>query len=137
IQTPFSEHNTPPPTLISEGSLIIEVTNADPLGSLPIPQPTGNRRKSLIKPTPYPGGAPVPQRIYIAHLKVVDGSGDLLFVLDNTFSRDKQTPVEVTGTIRKRNTPNTFTCHLTVEADSFAIDVPNGKKIDQKPNDLP
>ena len=135
ILTPFSEHNTPPPTLLAEGSLIIEVTNANM--QLPNPLQVGNRQLSLIRPTPYPNGAPVPQTIYIAHLKVVDGCGDLLYALDNTQSSDKATPVEVTATVRKPNTGDTFTCHLTVEGDSFAIDVPTGKTIDQKPGDPP
>jgi hypothetical protein len=117
-----------------DGSLIIEASTDK--SDWDSPQQMGtSRRKWLVTPRPYLGGPPVPQKIYIAHIKVVDGSGDILFPFDNSATIDKQTQIEVTATVIKNGTA--ATCHVTIEGNNFTMDAPNGKKINKKQNDLP
>jgi hypothetical protein len=62
----FNEHDTPPPVLVGEGSLTVETTH--PFGNS---VPMGVSRKRHYVPD-YIGYS-------IAHIKIVDGSGEMLY----------------------------------------------------------
>lgn len=72
VRSARNEHDTPPPVLVVQGSLIIEMDQPDfdqvaPGSST---QPKKHRRG------PKQTGA---TRVFPAHIKVIDGSGDLLY----------------------------------------------------------
>ena len=111
--------------LLAEGSLIIEVnTERTDWSSFQTP---GNRRKWLITPR----WTNIPQNIYIAHVKVVDGSGDMLFRFDNDTTTDHVTPIMVTATMKKGGSQS-GDCQLSVEGNTFSVNLPNTRKIDKR-----
>lgn len=66
IRFPFNQHDTPPPVLIAEGSLRVETTS--PFGNS---SPTGGGRKRHIV-SDF-------RSLNLAHIKIVDGSGEMLY----------------------------------------------------------
>ena len=70
----FKEHDTPPPFIFMEGSCIIEVPHFDPatqpLNTIFVPHQGGVVITTVGEP-------------FLAHVKVVDGSGEMLFRFDN------------------------------------------------------
>jgi len=68
---PFNQHDTPPPVLIGEGSLRVELTSI----FNPTPSSTGGGRKRHIV-----GDF---ASLKLAHIKIVDGSGEMLYRNDN------------------------------------------------------
>lgn len=127
------EHDTPPPAFFMPGSLIFEAaTNKNDWDAF---QPTGShRRKWSVTPKAYPTTGQAPTNIFIAHLKLVSGAGDLLFHFDNDGTLDRATPIHVTATLQQSGQPF-GDCHLTVAGDHFELDVPDVKKLKQKNND--
>jgi hypothetical protein len=69
-----NEHDTPPPLLIINGSFIVETENDFAAGDIiNIPGP---KRRHNIRPEAGKN------RVFPAHIKVVDGSGEILYRLD-------------------------------------------------------
>ena len=62
----FKEHDTPPPVLVAEGSLTVETT--DPFDRTS-PALTGRQRRTV---SAY-------SSLKLAHIKIVDGSGEMLY----------------------------------------------------------
>jgi hypothetical protein len=136
LKTEFrSEHNTPPPGLFMGGSLVFETFSDkddwDVDGDI---DPTINRRKWSVKPRPYDNGM-TPTNICIAHLKFIDGAGEMVFPTYNNES-NRETPIVITATLRK-NSQSFGECILTTTGDHFEISLPNNKRLKNKPGDLP
>lgn len=126
------EHNTPPPMFFMPGSLIVEAATAK--NDWDNFQPMGQRRKWSVIPNPYPDGTQ-PVNIYIAHVKILDGSGEMIHHVDNESTTDKATPIKITASVYKANGTFFGDCILTPSGNHFEISVPNNKKIKQKAND--
>lgn len=127
-----SEHNTPPPGLFMGGSLVFEVFSEkddwDFDGA-----PANGRRKWYVKPRPYDNGGPSPTNIFIAHLKLVDGAGEMVFP---TVNNPQKEPIDITITLNKGG--QVFgDCHLIASGDHFEIDVPSTKRLKKKSFDPP
>jgi hypothetical protein len=136
IQVKFREHNTPPPMFLMPGSLIIEAaTTKSDWDSFQQPQQTDRKKWSVI-PKPYPNGN-APTNIYIAHIKILDGSGEMIHHVDNENTTDRATPIQLTASVYKNG--NFFgDCILTPSGNHFELSVPNDKKIKQNnPNNDP
>jgi hypothetical protein len=130
----FREHDTPPPLVLMSGSMIIEArTDKNDWG---VGSQSGNDRKHLILPkdnndNPPPNGS----NIFIAHVKIIDGSGDLLFKFDNDQSATKNVPIVVTAVMDGNANEKIRVSH---EGRNFALLFPKDhRKIDKKANDLP
>jgi len=79
------EHDTPPPTLIMSGSWIFEArteTNHD-WSTRTGTTEEGRTAYSHFVPAYDRCGAPATKPMHIAHIKIVDGSGEMLYRLDN------------------------------------------------------
>lgn len=125
------EHNTPPPMFFMPGSLIIEAaTNKNDWDSFQQPQQT-DRKTWSVMPKPYPNGGPQPINIYIAHVKVLDGSGEMIYHLDNESTTEKGIPIKITASVYKANGNFFGDCILTPSGNHFELSVPNDKKIKQ------
>lgn len=124
------EHDTPPPMLLMEGSLVIEA-NTDRTDWTSFQTP-GSRRKWLVTPK----WSTMPRSIYIAHIKVVDGSGEMLFRFDNDLTNDYSTPIVVTATMKKGGSAS-GDCQVSVEGTDFSVNLPNTRKIDKRANNEP
>jgi len=126
----FNEHDTPPPVIVTTGSLIVDANTDEPHWSN-VTGGTGRRTVSFM-PKGLLGNPPT-KPIYIAHVKVVDGSGDLLFRLDNDKNSTKGIPVKITALV-----VGTEDMNLTVNGTKdFIIDVPPGRKMFPKAGDVP
>lgn len=69
-QVILTSHDTPPPVTLMDGSFIVEIELAD-FGEKE--ELSGQSKKYRVLPT-VPG-----KKLYLAHIKVVDGSGELLY----------------------------------------------------------
>ncbi|HEY3103244.1 MAG TPA: hypothetical protein VGJ69_06605 [Pyrinomonadaceae bacterium] len=130
----LSEHNTPPPGDLMGGSLVFEAYTAkndwDTDGGA-----SGGRRKWSVKPLPY-GNGTSPANIYLAHLKLIDGAGEMLFHFDNDSTGDHATPIRITATLEKLGMPF-GDLQITTAGNHFEVDVPDTKRIKKKANDPP
>ena len=135
-QENLREHDTPPPALFTPGSFIFEAnTNKNDWDAF-LPIQSNTRRQWSVIPNPYPDGGTSPTDIYIAHVKLVTGAGDMLFHYDNDNTTDARTaPIHITATMKKMNGTDFGDCHLTATGNHFEIDLPNLKKLKPKNND--
>jgi len=127
----FHEHDTPPPLIVTSGSLIIEANTSK--NDWDAYDTVGNRKKWSVVPNPYLSGVS-PTNVFIAHVKVVDGAGEMLFHFDNDATADKATPIHVTAALEKNGT-SFGDCHITAAGNKFELDVPPVKKLKKKNND--
>ena len=129
-----NEHNTPPPLYFQEGSLIIEAFTMRDDWSANDHDPVNHRRKWSIVPKPYahlPGMPPT--NLYIEHVKVVDGAGEMVHRTDNDADKD---PIKIMLTLKKGEA--VFgDCEVTVEGDHYVIVIPDTKRIKKKSGDPP
>lgn len=129
------EHDTPPPMLLMSGSMIIEArTDKTDWG---VGSASGNERKHLILPQDNNGDPPpMNTNIFIAHVKILDGSGDLLFKFDNDQSATKNIPIVVTVVMDGNSNEK---LRVTHEDRRFSLLFPKDhRKIDKKAaTDLP
>jgi hypothetical protein len=90
------EHDTPPPTLLMSGSWIFEVrTERNHDWSTRTATMEGGRTAySHYVPAHDRCGAPATKPIHIAHIKIVDGSGEMLYRLDND-DKDHIKPIKI------------------------------------------
>lgn len=115
-----NEHDTPPPVLVMSGSCILEIAaDGDTVGPK---DDSGGRRKYRVTPKDITGN------FYLAHVKVVDGSGEMLFRLDNTTAD----PVEVILALS-----DTKEVRLAAEGGKLLIELEKTKKFDKKVGDPP
>jgi hypothetical protein len=92
-----------------------------------------NLRKWSVRPRPYDNGTS-PSRIYMAHLKFIDGAGKDLFPYDN--ESDQAIPIVITATLEKDNDPF-GECKLTTAGDHFELELPSDKRLRRKFADSP
>ena len=127
----FTSHNTPPPILFMEGSCIIEVPNWDPatqsLDDILVETETAglpeNTRTQLLTSV---------DEQFLAHIKVVDGSGEMLFRFDN----DGHPPHSLTVNLRLEKDHVWVGNFILIAANGeFRVALPMDYKIDAKPND--
>jgi len=105
VRNRFNEHDTPPPVMVGEGSLIVETT--DPFGSS---VPAGASRKKHFVDA-YSGYS-------IAHIKIVDGSGEMLYRNDKPRGAEVRIVLDDASEVK-----------LGRIADGFYIDLPNDKDL--------
>lgn len=126
-----NEHNTPPPLYFQEGSLIIEAFTTREDWSAH--NHANRRRKWSIVPTRYAHLPEMPPtNLYIEHVKVVDGAGEMVHQTDNDADRD---PIKITLTLKKGT--ELSDCIVTVAGDHYEIDVPETKRIKKMSGDSP
>jgi hypothetical protein len=122
-----SEHNTPPPILIGDGSLIVE-RSGEYLVNDVVTQNSRNHHKMNAD-----GGH---TKLYPAHIKVIDGSGEVLY------RNDTATECVVTmALIDPDNTSSTAIVNagaspIVSNRRSFVIDT-DGNKLLKKTNERP
>jgi len=111
-QTIFTSHDTPPPVTIMDGSFIVEIQKADFDEK---DEPATNPKKYKLKPR-VEG-----KKLYLAHIKIVDGSGELLYRGDY---HDQSSDLNVIIT-----TPEGDLVTFASVGNKFQIDTPSGKKL--------
>jgi len=121
VYTDRNEHDTPPPVLLMSGSCIFETESENDFSQQPDDSGGGNRRKYKIKPKGNLGD------IKLAHVKILDGSGEMLFRFDNKFSQ----PLEVTINLDDREQMK-----LSAMADRLIVDLKKTKKLAMKMGEL-
>lgn len=106
----FKEHDTPPPVLLAEGSLTVETTHAfgNAVGQ------GGGRKKHFV--SDYEG-------LTIAHIKISDGSGEMLYRNDKP--RDSEVRIQVSDGSEAKVGRN---------ADGFYVDLPDDKDLGNAQN---
>jgi hypothetical protein len=129
VQKTEKEHDTPPPLFIQSGSLILEArTDKNDWTHTPMP---GSRRGYRVL-TKDRNDQPPTTAIFVAHIKIVDGSGELVYRFDNYNNTTKSVPVHVNCLMNGDLTEN---FHLSVDNTEFVIDVPDKRKIKPKQGD--
>src|SRR6266545_3111654 len=123
----FREHDTPPPILFMEGSCIVEVPNWDPLeqslGDILVPAGDGEFLSYTL--TSVAGE-------FLAHIKVVDGSGEMLYRFDN--NADPPHNLTIRLKLVKGGAPmGDF--FLVAANGEFGVSIPMSCKLDVKPDD--
>jgi hypothetical protein len=109
-----TSHDTPPPVLLMNGSVIVETAEAD-FDEKEIV--SGQRKKYKRRPV----GAGM--KVSLAHIKVIDGSGEILYRGDcQTTCRDFSIAV---------TTAENDIINLASIANKFQIDTPSNKKLDK------
>jgi hypothetical protein len=80
-----NEHDTPPPVIIGSGSLIFEARTESKHDWTTTAATTLGGRSALSHTFPAydNAGQPATSNIHIAHVKIVDGSGEMVYRLDN------------------------------------------------------
>jgi hypothetical protein len=125
-----SEHNTPPPGGLMGGSLVFEAftdkSNWNPDGAA-----VNHRLTWSVEPKPYDNGMK-PMNIYIAHVKLIDGAGEMVFHFDNDATEDHTTQIEVTALLKDKNGQEFGDCRLTASSKSFVLSLPEDKKLKDK-----
>ena len=115
-----NDHDTPPPVLVMQGSCIFEVAAmGDSIGP---PDNSGQRRKYRVTPKNVTGN------IFFPHVKVVTGSGEMLYRFDND---NLKLPVEVAlilGDGREMR--------LSAEGSRLLVETEKTKKLGVKSGDL-
>jgi hypothetical protein len=106
----FREHDTPPPVLLGEGSLTVETSH--PFGNS-APASTGRHRHIV----------PDYQALQLAHIKVVDGSGEMLY--RNDMPRTAEIRVLLSDGDEVK---------IGVESQNFYIDLLNDKDLGNAQN---
>ncbi|MFS8086420.1 MAG: hypothetical protein ACMG6H_12380 [Acidobacteriota bacterium] len=129
-----NEHNTPPPLYFAEGSLIIEAfTERDDWKANDHDQ-VNHRRKWSIVPKPYAHLPNMPpSNLYIEHVKLVDGAGEMVHRVDN--DADKLS-LKIKLTLQKGGA-DFGDCLVTVAGNHYEIEVPDTKRIKKKSGDPP
>lgn len=126
----FSQHDTPPPILFMEGSMIVEKN-----GDFDDVVTTGGRKKHMIEPDTSG------QKLVPSHIKVIDGSGETLY--RNLQANDCQITFTLTdGVVNAGSEPNggpNNEKHFVIDTDSnkrlaksSGADKPTGKKRDTR-----
>ena len=126
-----SEHDTPPPGLLMGGSLVFEVFSEKTDWDADGPEVNGKLKWS-VKPKPYDNGTS-PTNIFIAHVKLVDGAGEMVFP---TLNNEQKEPIEITTTLVK-NGQAFGDCKLVASGDHFEIELPSSKRLKKKIFDNP
>lgn len=110
----LTSHDTPPPVLIADGSFIVEIekdvfdeTEGNP----------GQSKKYRLRPRV------AGKKLYLAHIKIVDGSGELLYRGDY---HDPARDLNVVIT-----TPEGDLVNFASVGNNFQIETPNGKKLEK------
>jgi hypothetical protein len=119
-----NEHDTPPPVLFMNGSFIVETEKDFDPGDI---IPTGSKKRHHIKPR-----VAANNRVFPAHIKIVDGSGEMLFRLDSKDSGVNPHPAEdikITALLNEGTTVEAASIVGAGNMQTFAIDVNNGKSL--------
>ncbi|HEX8632698.1 MAG TPA: hypothetical protein VF703_00950 [Pyrinomonadaceae bacterium] len=115
-----NEHDTPPPVVVIQGSCIFEVAAAqDSIGNH---DDSGNRRKYRIAPKN------MNSNIYIAHVKIADGGGEMLFRYDNDAHKK---PLGVAVTLSDEREMN-----ISAQGNRLEVELEKAKKLAVKSGDL-
>jgi len=126
-----NEHDTPPPVLIGSGSLLFEArTEANHDWTTTTPTTLGGKAaRSHAFPAYDNAGAVATGDIHIAHIKIVDGSGEIIYRLDND---DKQDIITITAYM---DGGKSELATLTTNQRSFVITFLADKKLENKATD--
>jgi hypothetical protein len=111
----FNEHDTPPPVLFMQGSCIFEIgfiIDPDEVRGMPV-----NAFFEEI------------DGIFMAHVKVVAGSGDMLYHFDN----NKKDALQVEVFLKDKHKKQAGAIILSVADGNPSISVGQGKKLDNDP----
>jgi len=119
-----NEHDTPPPVLLMQGSCIFEVSAENNDIGQPV-NTTSTHKKYKIKPKKNSSGEP-DGPIFLAHIKIVDGSGEMLFRYDNYLKDSIVVSVTLAdGELMKLSAVN----------DKLEVDLKKTRKLGMKLND--
>jgi hypothetical protein len=122
----LNQHDTPPPTLFMQGSCILEfgLFAADELRRIV----SFDSFENFLHEKEATRGAPDPSSLRIAHIKIVDGSGEMLYRFDN--NQDEVVTIGmVLGDLGSLTYRLNHVGHL--------LDLPANTKIDLKNGDPP
>lgn len=117
----FNEHDTPPPVLFMQGSCIVEIGFFE-----------GEDLEQVRRFGLHPLFEEV-DGVFIAHVKVVDGSGDMLFHFDN----NNKDPLEIAFRLVDEQGHYAGEVIFSSVDGGIEVSVPAGKKFDGKENDSP
>ncbi len=115
----FREHDTPPPVLFMQGSFIIETAELDFDES---GVTMGSRKKYRRHPH-----EPMKTKVHLAHIKIIDGSGEILYRNDNIMDDPSHPPID----LRLAVTTQSGVVNIASVANNFEIDTPGNKKLDK------
>ena len=123
-------HDTPPPLDFTNGSLVIEKRDAFHETSL-----STDRTRMEYRTRPYPGN----RTIYPAHVKIVDGSGEMLFRKDDETGA-LAVSIELRNVNGSAGSASIINAQALVDRSKFIVDVDSDKTLDlgdQVHNDKP
>jgi len=119
----FNEHDTPPPVLFMQGSCILEVGEPKSRDK----EEAQTLAKMLLAGTK---AAAFPARPFIAHVKIVDGSGDKLYHFDNN---NKQS-LEITLRLIDGDKRPAGEMVFTAQDGGLSLMLPIGKTLAYQPD---
>lgn len=122
-----NEHDTPPPVIIMAGSCIFEArTEKDHVWTTFGSGNLGNKPARVHKVPAYDNnGDPANGPIHIAHIKIVDGSGEMLYRLDN----DDKDDITITTFLKKDKSE---LASLKADGTDFSITYLDNKKLEKE-----
>ncbi len=115
-QSAFKEHDTPPPVLLMQGSFIIETAE----GSFDESVTMGGRKKYRRHPKQK-------TKVHLAHVKILDGSGEILYRNDNIMDDPTHLPMD----LRLAVTTEDGLVNVASVGNNFEIDAPGDKKLEK------
>lgn len=128
----FNQHDTPPPVLFMEGSCIMEFGYLETRDRAEIIDFRTFQR--FLKESKRPAAVrKAEEGFVIAHVKIVDGSGEMLYRFDNK----QQDRISVSLVLNSREGSPLGEFSLSVSGYQFLVSFPSTTKIDVKNGDDP
>lgn len=118
----FNEHNTPPPVLLMQGSFIVETAEAVFDESVTM----GSRKKYRRHPKV------TTKKVHLAHVKIIDGSGEILYRNDNIMNDSSHPPID----LRVAVTTDDGLVNIASVGNNFELDIPGNKKFEKTTHSL-
>lgn len=125
-----NQHDTPPPVILMSGSWIFEArTELNHIWTTTAATTLGGKPALMHKVPAYDNqNNPATKPIYIAHIKIVDGSGEMLYRLDN---EDKDA-IAINSYLKNDKTESAV---LKTDNKDFVIVFLDDKKLENKADD--
>lgn len=117
------EHDTPPPVLFMQGSFIVETAEAD-FDESDVITGTGMGSRKKYRRYPHETGK---MKVHLAHLKVIDGSGEILYRNDNIMDDPHHPPMDLRVAVATEG----GVVNIASVANNFELDIPREKKFEK------